>query len=103
MATIITSKQRVYLNADRTKAVPDGHKEARTLLVAEGSEIREEDAEKYPGALKLIKGGKGTEQPAPDGPNTPATAVAPIAPVETPVKPAKAPAKRTVKIKQSGK
>lgn len=89
MATIISS-QRVYLNADRSKAVPDGHPEAQSLLVAQGAEIREEDAEKYPGALKLIKGGKSAEKEA-ESPVVPAAdpvAAADAAPVK-PAKPAK--------------
>lgn len=95
---MLISKQRVYLTEDRTKAVPDGHKEARTLLVAQGAEINEDDAAKYPGAIKLVKGGK--EQPeavAPDGPNIPVPPAASVAPAVPPK--AKA-AGRTVKIKQ---
>lgn len=63
------SKQTVYLNADRTKAVEEGAPDARFLLVREGHEISEAEVEKY-GATSLLKGSKSealaqNESPAP--------------------------------------
>jgi hypothetical protein len=48
------SKQSVYLNADRSKAVPEGHQDARFLLVREGHDIEQSEIEKYDGAAGLI-------------------------------------------------
>ena len=48
------AKQSVYLNADRTKAVPEGHQDARFLLVREGHDINEAELEKYGGADSLV-------------------------------------------------
>jgi hypothetical protein len=36
-----------FLTADRSKAVPEGHKSAQFLLVRAGQEISEADWEKY--------------------------------------------------------
>lgn len=41
------AKETLFLNADKSKAVPQGDKDARFLLVREGQEISEADAEKY--------------------------------------------------------
>ncbi len=64
---MIASKT-VYLNAERTKAVPEGHKDARVLLVREGQSIEQATLDKYEGAEKLI--GKGSAEPevSPDAP-----------------------------------
>lgn len=48
------SKQTVYLNENRTKAVAEGDPGARFLLVREGMEIDLALAEKYDGATDLI-------------------------------------------------
>lgn len=48
----------VYLNADRTKAVAEGDKDARSLLVREGGEISDETVAKYEGAAALLGGAK---------------------------------------------
>lgn len=48
------AKQTVYLDATKTKAVPEGHADARFLLVREGAEIDEKEFEQYEGADKLI-------------------------------------------------
>jgi hypothetical protein len=39
-----TSDRRLYLNADRSKALEEGHPDAAFLLVAPGQEITEEEA-----------------------------------------------------------
>ena len=44
---IMIAKERIYLTADKAKAVPHGDKAAAFLLVGEGSEIDPRDAEKY--------------------------------------------------------
>lgn len=50
--------QTIYLTADRKRAVPEGHKEAQSLLVREGGEITEEQAKLYEGATELAGGTK---------------------------------------------
>lgn len=47
------AKQTVFLTGDRSKAVPEGHADAKFLLVREGSEIADKEAEKY-NAVALI-------------------------------------------------
>lgn len=58
------AKQSVYLNTDRSKAVAEGDKDARWLLVREGHEISEGEADKYDGAASLI--GKARSGPSVD-------------------------------------
>lgn len=53
MSTKIRAKQAVYTNADRTKALPEGHGDAAYLLVGHGCEIHESELEKVPGAADL--------------------------------------------------
>lgn len=48
------ASQSVYLNFDRTKAVPEGHADARFLLVREDHEIDDAEVEKYDGASSLV-------------------------------------------------
>lgn len=50
------AKARVYLNRDKSAAVPEGHKDAAFLLVAEGNEIADATLEKYKGAKELVAG-----------------------------------------------
>lgn len=50
------SKARIYLNRDKSAAVPEGHKDAAFLLVAEGNEIEDATLEKYKGAKALVAG-----------------------------------------------
>lgn len=58
------SSQTVYLNSDRTKAVKEGDKDAKFLLVREGGEISDEQAAKYEGAAALIgRGGSKKAEP----------------------------------------
>lgn len=60
----MTSSQAVFLNQDRTKAVKEGDKDAKFLLVREGGEISDEQAAKYEGAAALIgKGGSKKAEP----------------------------------------
>lgn len=37
----------LFHNADRSKVVPEGHEDAQFLIVREGQEISDADAEKY--------------------------------------------------------
>lgn len=55
------SKARVYLSEDRTRAVPEGHKDAKFLLVAEGGEIVDSQLERYKGAKALVAGKAAAE------------------------------------------
>lgn len=48
----------VYLNQDKSKAVAEGDKDAKFLLVKEGSEISDADVEKYD--VAALVGGKKT-------------------------------------------
>jgi hypothetical protein len=48
------SKQTVFLTVDRKKAVPEGHKDARYLLVREGSEVEPAQLEEIDGAEGLV-------------------------------------------------
>lgn len=43
----IEAKERIWLDADRTEALPEGHEDAHVLLAGEGGMISKEDAEKY--------------------------------------------------------
>lgn len=47
------AKQTVFLTGDRKQAVPEGHPDAKFLLVREGSEIADAEAEKH-NAVALI-------------------------------------------------
>jgi len=47
------AKQTVFLTGDRSKAVPEGHADAKFLLVREGSSIEDALAEKH-SAVALI-------------------------------------------------
>lgn len=62
------SSQTVFLNADRTKAVKEGDKDAKFLLVKEGVEISEAEAAKYEGAAALIGKGGAKKAPEPEAP-----------------------------------
>ena len=48
---MLKSDKTYYLNADRSKAVPEDSEDAAYLLVREGGEIAEADAKQY--GLKL--------------------------------------------------
>lgn len=50
----IKSKQAVYLDAARKKALPANHPEAAYLLVGAGCEIDENELDKYDGAEKHV-------------------------------------------------
>lgn len=57
------AKQSVYLTADRSQVVPEGHADAKFLLVRVGHEIEEALVEKH-NALDLVNS-EATEKPAP--------------------------------------
>lgn len=59
------ASQTVFLTADRTRAVPEGHKDAQYLLVREGGEIADEQLEKYDGAAALVGRGASKSSAAP--------------------------------------
>lgn len=42
-----TSDRRIWLNADKTKVVEDGSADAAFLLVGEGGQLSDEEAEQY--------------------------------------------------------
>lgn len=44
---MFTSTKRLYLTADKAKVVEEGDPEAAFLLVGEGGQIPQEEAEKY--------------------------------------------------------
>lgn len=97
------AKQTVFLTGDRSKAVPEGHPEAKFLLVREGSEIADAEAEKH-NAVALIdtpakkKAAEPQEQEPPTIKEQPASSDTPSA---APVKaPKSAKAKRGPKSKK---
>lgn len=53
------AKQTYYLNSDKSKTVDEGSEDAAYLLVREGGEISDEDAEKY-----KVKTEKPADEPA---------------------------------------
>lgn len=58
------AKQTVYLNFDRTEAVPEGHADAKFLLVREGHDIEESLVEKHD-AMELVNSASNNPPPAP--------------------------------------
>lgn len=58
------AKQSVYLNADRSQALPEGHDDAKFLLVREGNEIEEAIIEKYD-AMSLVNSAAKAKPAAP--------------------------------------
>lgn len=47
------AKQSVYLNLERDKALPEGHEDAKFLLVRAGQEVAEADLDRYEGTADL--------------------------------------------------
>lgn len=74
------SNQTVYLNADKSKAVPEGDPDARFLLVREGHELDDKIAEQYEGAIELMSQTASAPKESP--------AAAPPPPAKAPAKPA---------------
>ncbi|AEQ50758.1 helix-hairpin-helix domain-containing protein [Pelagibacterium halotolerans] len=67
---MMKAAERIYLNADKSRAVPEGHKDAAFLYAAIGDEIPDSAAEKY----RLTDGrAKPEGKPAqkPEKPRTP--------------------------------
>jgi hypothetical protein len=94
------AKQTVFLTGDRSEAVPEGHKDAKFLLVREGSMIEDALAEKH-NAVALV------DTPAKKKPVEPQQQQAPVlkgdatASDVAPSAPAKAPkAKKAPKSKK---
>jgi hypothetical protein len=83
------SKQAVYLDSERKRAVPEGHKDARFLLVREGHEVEEALVEKYDGAADLVNSApkKRMEEPPPPKPPTLKGDVEPEKKAAAPAKP----------------
>lgn len=72
------AKQTVYINSDRSQAVPDGHADAKFLLVREGHEIEELLVEKHD-ALDLVNSAPKAkpDEPAPSREHMPTPNAAP--------------------------
>ena len=51
------AKERLWWNADRSKLLPEGHKDAALLYAAPGDEIPESAAKKYRLVDGYLKGG----------------------------------------------
>lgn len=62
----MTAKQTLYLDATRTKAVPEGDKDARFLLVREGGEIPDTLVEKYDVSDLVSSAAKGAKKAEPE-------------------------------------
>jgi hypothetical protein len=58
----MVSKQRVFVTADRKRAVPESSPDAAYLLIHEGGEIHPEELAKYTGAEALC--GKAAPKPS---------------------------------------
>lgn len=52
------ARATVYLDGSRTQAVGADDPKGRFLLVKQGAEISQREAERYPGAVELIGGTK---------------------------------------------
>ncbi len=61
-----TSDRRLYLTADKARVVDEGDAEAAFLLVGEGGELPEEEAEKYglTGAKAKAKAADKAQEPS---------------------------------------
>lgn len=91
MSTKIKAKQAVYTDAERKKALPEGHADAAYLLVGEGCEIHEHELEKVDGAPELAaKAVKKAPEPVPDAQMVDGEVVTPKAGNKTPKAAAKA-------------
>lgn len=93
------AKQTVFLTGDHSEAVPEGHKDAKFLLVREGTSIEDALAEKHnavalidtPAKKKVEPEQKNTEPVLKDqSAAAPAAQAAPAAPAAT-ATPAKSP------------
>lgn len=80
------AKERIYLNAERTKALPEGHKDAAFLYATPGDEIPESAVE----LLGLVDGGFAAGEPAPKSPPKPKASPVPKVPAPKKAKAAKA-------------
>lgn len=49
------AKQAIYLNLERDKALPEGHEDAKFLLVRGGQEIADAELGKFDGASELAE------------------------------------------------
>lgn len=56
------SKATIFLNFDKSRAVAEGSKEARFLLVRTSNEVDENSLGKYPGALEMAQGAPETSK-----------------------------------------
>lgn len=59
------ARQTVFLSEDRKRAVPEGDKAARFLLVRQGQEIPDAITKRYEGAAELIQSEPSSQAPAP--------------------------------------
>jgi hypothetical protein len=62
----MTARERICVTRDGERAVPEGHPEAAFLLVGEGCEIEDAEAERFgirDGRLRPSRGGKAKRGP----------------------------------------
>lgn len=81
-----TAKERLFVTEDHGKVVPEGHPDARYLLVAKGGQLTDEDAKKYGlhgGAPESKAVEHAPENKAVDGPHVTKTPAAPPARVQS--------------------
>lgn len=64
---MIQVQNPVYLNEARTKAVPDGHAEARFLLVGINGRVSDEEAKRYGITERGAPGQQETRREVPEG------------------------------------
>jgi hypothetical protein len=65
MADKVKATERLYLNADKSKVVPEGDPEAAFLFATPGTEISAEDAAKYGLGAKKAAAKPADKQAAP--------------------------------------
>ena len=61
------AKERLWWNADRSKLLPEGHKDAALLYAAPGDEIPESAAKKYRLMDGYLKGGAAAKAAKDEG------------------------------------
>lgn len=59
----MVAKQSVYLNRERDKALPEGHEDAKFLLVRAGQEVAEADLDRYEGVADLAEADPEEKEP----------------------------------------
>lgn len=85
------AKQTVFLTGDRSQAVPEGHADAKFLLVREGHDIEEALIEKHDAMDLVNSAATAKPEPAPSREHAPAPNPPPAAKPEKVAKSKKAP------------